>query len=72
MIGMLKTHIPMTEGCNVQVCSHFFHLDASVDPTRRTILNLVVRRSVGCMALRCPAVGRRRRRRRGGEETFDT
>lgn len=71
MISMLKTHIAMTEGCNVQVCSHFFHLNASVDPTRRTILNLVVRRSVGCMALRCPAVGRRRRRWRRWKETFD-
>lgn len=70
MIGMLKAHIPMTERCDVQVCSHLFHLYTPVNPTCGPILNLVVRWSVGSVSLGRAAVGRGGRVK--AEETLDT
>lgn len=70
MIGMLKAHIPMTERCDVQVCSHLFHLYTPVYPTCGPIFNLVVRWSVGSVSLGRAAVGRGGRVK--AEETLDT
>jgi hypothetical protein len=49
MIRVLVAHVSVSEGGNVQVCSDLLHLYAAIHPTSRTVVDLVVRRTVLCM-----------------------
>jgi hypothetical protein len=51
MIGVLVTHVAVTEGSDVQVCSDLFDLDTAVDPASWPIVDLVVCRTVSGLLL---------------------
>jgi hypothetical protein len=54
MIRVFMAHVAVTKSSNVQVCSDLFDLDTAVNPACRTIVDLVVCRTVSGLLLLDP------------------